>query len=233
MKTSIKSVISPHNLIPALFTFLLLNFCQQQVLAEGSPSVIDLPLAEAKKTDFFTHFHFEESTREQAEGQTAVSFVGAGGQIFAMVNSQDRVQALNFLLARKLIDEGRGNDIVANFIRAATPQSQRARAEEFAREIFYGHKKYTVETVGVTKDGKDLGKQKFLVPQGEKIAVGKNLIPYPGYIPEIPKTESGVFKTYAGKQAACSQSFGKTLLEMKNAQISGTDFLMIKEGPAK
>ena len=213
MRSFIRDASMP--LALALVLVLALHCLCQPVSAQ---SVMGRALAEAVKSDFFQHFHFQETGRNPTKEGTLVRFATAveGHEVLAecVISPPGLIQGMVLAVPQSFARSPKGNplarDVVASFMRA-----------NCSDEILCARKKYKVVTMNSNYNGKEMGEQKFLVADGEQIEKGSKLLFYPGHLPVYPDAPSGPYLVFEGKEQRHEMALKESYFAFSNSPAEG------------
>src|SRR3990167_4265656 len=146
----------------ALVLVLALHCLCQPVSAQ---SVMGRALAEAVKSDFFQHFHFQETGRNPTKEGTLVRFATAveGHEVLVecVVSPPGLIQGMVLAVPQSFARSPKGNplarDVVASFMRANCSVADVPEVAKMADEILCARKKYKVVTMNSNYNGKEMG----------------------------------------------------------------------------
>jgi len=166
-------------------------------------------LDDAKRTDFFTFFHLQETARS---GDT-VEFRPKGpmfrSRVVVRVVADDagRIRQASLALDRAFVDEPMSGifarDIAKSFLRFATPTADLPRVETLANEI-----EFPRETPGYRRVG--------------------------GPTPRIPATPTPGYQVYLGERAAHELRLARQVLRLENVpRGQGDGVLSVSVAPRK
>lgn len=174
---------------------------------QAGVALLGAKLADAKKTDFFTFFHLEESgpaAKVPNSGGTQWTFKPSGAAfrelvtVEVWVSAADRIEEMHLTLAREFIahpQNGRfANDIAKSFLRSALPKDDQVAVADLLNEIEYRP------------------------PPGDasRMIVGPNYKP-----PRLPAEPTPGFRTYRGEQPEFRVNLPHGWLRMNNLSDSG------------
>jgi hypothetical protein len=165
-------------------------------------------LEQAKKSHFFRWFHLEETARQREGALTVISFRPSGKNFHAQVtlkaavDAQDRMQALELVLARSFVDHPKNGifarDIAQSFLKAAISDRSHGKVVDLINEIQYP------------------------MFHGPLLLSRKPL----QHI-KLPKNPTLCYQVYLNRQPACTLPLAGQSLELKNRWEAKTSSLII------
>jgi hypothetical protein len=169
-------------------------------------------LDKAKDTEFFRWFHLEQTYLNRAGAQTVVAFKPSGEKFRALVtlnattDGQDRLQALELVLARVFVDDpGDGvfaRDIVKSFLLAVVTGRGDQGLNDLISEIQY--------------------------PLFHGPGVIGRTPPADVKLPEAPTL---CYQVYLGRQTACTLDLADRRLRLENRRVGETPSLIVEIRP--
>ena len=169
-------------------------------------------LDQAKETGFFRWFHLEETNVNRAGAQAVVAFKPSGEKFRPLVtlnattDGQDRLQALELVLARVFVDDPRdgvfARDIVKSFLLAVFGDSGDPGLQDLINEIQY------------------------LLFHGPGV-IGRT----PPADIKLPKAPTRCYQVYLGRQPACTLDLAGHSLRLENRRVGETQSLIVEIRP--
>jgi hypothetical protein len=165
-------------------------------------------LDQIKATEFFRWFHLEQTEVTRTGAQTVVAFKPSGEKFHPLVtlnvttDGQDRLQALELVLARVFVDDPRNGvfarDIVKSLLLAVFGDSGDPGLKDLINEIMY--------------------------PMYRGPGVISRMPPADIKLPEAP---TPCYQVYLGRQTACTLDLGNLSLRLENRRAQETPALTV------
>lgn len=195
--------------------------------AANPTSLLGMTLADARKQDVFTFFHFQELKRlPPNNGITMVVFEAEcmGNRALLMLEvsgKEETISAASLMLPRKFVDGSFvgvfARDLAKSFLMQAVPDGDLPACQTTISEIAFGGQKtepvkageYKVDVVGGTKTS-----------EGFKEADPKS-------VPKLPDTPTAGYAAYLGKQQTFRQEYKNCRIAIMNSDAEGGSVLTI------
>lgn len=208
----------------ALLLALCLSVC---AISAQAASILGMSLADAKKQDIFTFFHFKEMERQPDKDGASLVLLGTecmGNSVIMILNvvgKEDRITLASLILPRKFVDGPTvgvfARDITKSFLIQTIPDADLPACKTLITEIAFGGQK--PEPV---KDGKTT----IDVVTGTKTKDGIKLVDQKS-TPKLPDTPTPGYAAYLGKQQKYMADFSQCGVNLINTEAKGTPTLNI------
>jgi len=180
---------------------LIVLFASLACLAFLSPSapagekLLGQKIEEAKRTDFFTWFHLEQTGKDtDAQKHIVLTFKPTADKFRKLVtvqvvlDTEDHIQSIQLTLARTFIDDRMdgvfARDIAKSLLLSALPNAEQAKVKDLINEIQWGFE----------------GKQTLLS--------GRDA-------PKLPDQPTEGYETFLGKRDSFEQDLGRAKMEIR------------------
>jgi hypothetical protein len=178
------------------------------ILLAASFGGLGMNLDQAKKTDFFTWFHLQQTSREQTAQGTIITFKPSGKQFRDLVTMKvttapdGGITAMELILSRAFVDSKKdgifARDIAKSLIRTAFAEGSDQEIQDLANQIEY------------------------LRTSSQTILLHKSYQP-----PKLPAEPTPGYLTYLGQQQSYEHAAAGKTLRLENTTVDSGKSLLI------